>query len=314
MEIIYGSNKALSISPSGVGLGNFDGLHIGHMTLINTLLSESKLNGLCSVLYTFTKHPENIMRKKLYTPLLTNSEKKIELLKETSLNTLYFDEFDEEFSRMKPEDFVKKILIGRLKMKLAVSGFNYRFGYKGQGDVALLKELGKRYGFKVIIIPPIKVYNEVASSTLIRQYITMGDMNKVFRLLGRHYSVTGAVETGRKVGRTIGFPTANIQPDDNLVLPNDGVYITKTLYQCNLLNGVTNVGYNPTFERQKHISVETHLLDFQADLYGKNIEVFFIAKVRGEKKFRDKDELIKQIQKDILKAREYFDLNGIDKV
>lgn len=311
MEIIYNKENSKEMNTfTGVGLGNFDGLHIGHMALINTLIKEAKLNSLSSLVYTFTKHPENILRKKLFTPLITTESKKMELLGETSLNYLYFDEFDETFSRMASETFVKEILVNGLKMKLAVAGFDYKFGYKGQGDVNVLIELGKKYSFKVIVIPPIKINNEVVSSTKIRQYIAKGDIDQVFKLLGRHYSITADVVSGRRVGNTIGFPTANINPEDYLILPQNGVYITKTLLDDQLYCSITNIGYNPTFEDQLKLSVETHLMDFERDIYGKRIEVFFLKKIRDEKKFNSINELVDQIKMDRIKAREFLNLNG----
>ncbi len=307
MEVVYGTNENRKLDRhTGVGLGNFDGLHIGHMALINTLINESKLNNLDSVVYTFSKHTGNILRKKLFTPLLTTLDKKIEFLNETSLKYLYFDEFDEDFSRIKPESFVKNILVERLKMRLAVVGFDYRFGYKGGGNVEFLKELGKKYNFSVIVIPPIKVDGEIVSSTLIRENITRGNMNKVFKFLGRHYSIAGEVESGRKVGRVLGFPTANIIPEEYTALPHEGVYATKTLLNGVLYNSVTNIGRNPTFKDAGKLTVETHILDFEDDIYGKSIEVFFIERLRKEKKFEGTDELIRQIQKDVKAAGDYF--------
>jgi len=312
MEVIYnsinGDNKIKNAA--GVGLGNFDGLHIGHMTLINTLINECKFFGLDSVVYTFKKHPENILRKKLFTPLITTVNKKIQLLSETSLSYLYFDEFNETFSRMKPEKFVKDILVDRLNIRLAVAGFDYRFGYKGSGDVELLKELGEKYNYRVIIIPPVKIDNEVVSSTLIRSNIAKGNMDKVFKLLGRHYSISGKVQNGRRIGNTLGFPTANIQPESYLTIPQKGVYITKTLIDGILYEGITNVGSNPTISEQDFISIETHIFDFDEDIYGKDIEVFFISKVRNEKKFKSKDELVQQVKKDIQAAKNFFDKNA----
>jgi riboflavin kinase / FMN adenylyltransferase len=311
MEIIYYQKGQKVIENfTGIGLGNFDGLHIGHMALINTVIKESKLNSLDSVVYTFTKHPENILRKSLFTPLITTESKKMELLGETSLNHLYFDEFDEEFSRMSPEVFVREVLVGRLKMKLAVAGFDYKFGYKGQGDIDLLKELGKKYLFKTIVIPPIKINNEVVSSTKIRQHITKGDMDQVFKLLGRHYSITAEVISGRRVGNTIGFPTANINPENYLILPQKGVYITRTQLKEKLYCSMTNIGYNPTFENQDTLSVETHIIDFEGDIYGDKIEVFFLKKLRNEKKFSSVGELVNQIKIDMQKVREFLNLNG----
>ncbi|MCX7843559.1 MAG: bifunctional riboflavin kinase/FAD synthetase [Clostridia bacterium] len=311
MEVIYGVKNDKQIQGyTGVGLGNFDGLHIGHMSLINILIRESKLNGFKSVVYTFTKHPENILRKKLFTPLLTKESKKIELLGETALNYLYFDEFDEGYSRKTPESFVKSILVEKLKAKIVVAGFDYRFGYKGQGDAALLKEFGKKYKFHVIIIPPIKIGDEIVSSTKIRQNIAQGCMDEVFKLLGRHYSITAEVISGRRVGNTIGFPTANISPEGYLILPQNGVYITKTLLNGELYESITNIGYNPTFEEEKRLTVETHIIDFERNIYGEKIEVFFLQKIRDEVKYNSIEELKEQIKRDMKKARDYFSFYG----
>lgn len=307
MKVIYNSNGNASFKgPKGIGLGNFDGLHIGHMVLVNTLIAESRLFGLKSMIYTFTKHPENILRKKLFTPLLTTEGKKIELLRETSLDYLFFEEFDESFSRIKPESFVKDILVDRFNIKIAIAGFDYRFGYRGQGNTNILQELGKLYNFKVIVIPPVKLENEIVSSTIIRDCVTKGHMDRVFRFLGRHYSITGEVKDGKRLGSKLGFPTANIHPEDYLILPRDGVYITKTLLDGNLFTSITNVGKNPTFVEGSRINVETHILDFDRDIYNKKIEVFFITRIRGEIKFKGKDELIAQVNKDIAAAREFF--------
>ncbi|HHV29595.1 bifunctional riboflavin kinase/FAD synthetase [Acetivibrio mesophilus] len=307
MKVVYGAEGNYNfIRPTGIGLGNFDGLHVGHMALINKLISESELNSLDSVVYTFSKHPENIMRKELFTPLITAMDKKVELLEKTRLDYLYFEKFDETFSRMKPEEFVKDILVGRLNMRLAVAGFNYRFGYRGQGDTEMLSQLGRELGFKVIVIEPIKLGDEVVSSTKIRSYILDGDMDRVFTLLGRHYSIAGKVEEGRRIGNTIGFPTANIYPEAYLVLPCNGVYITKTLIDGKMHPSITNVGSNPTFGGLDKISVETYILDFDKSIYGKKVEVFFIAKLRDQMKFGSVKELTDQIEKDIGTAKNYF--------
>jgi riboflavin kinase/FMN adenylyltransferase len=309
MKLINTENGIVQMErPTGVGLGNFDGLHIGHMALVNTLINESRLNGLESVIYTFTRHPENIMRKKLCTPLITTFEKKEELLSQTPLDCLYFDRFTEEFSRLDPRSFVKEILVDRLKVKLVVAGFNYRFGYKGQGDTDYLKELGKEFGFRVVVIPPIKAENTVVSSTSIRHYLEMGYMEKVFKMLGRHFSISGKVVSGKQIGRTIGFPTANILPESYLVLPLKGVYITKTLLDGKFYPSMTNIGYNPTFEALLRPTVETYLLDFDEDIYNRKIEVFFLERLRDETKFSSKEELIDQMNKDRLKVREFYGL------
>ena len=312
MKTIFGAeNGKFAPRSTAVGLGNFDGLHVGHMALVNTLISEARLDGLDSMIYTFTKHPENILRKKLFTPLLTTVGKKIQLLSETALNYIFFDEFDESYSRMKPESFVREVLLEKLGARLIVAGFNYRFGYMGQGDENLLKELGKKYNFKVVIIPPIKINNEIVSSTLIRGLVAKGDMESVFRLLGRHYSITGEVLDGKRIGRRIGYPTANLQPEEYLIMPHSGVYTTKTLYNGEFYNSITNIGLNPTFGGVTRISAETHILNFDRDIYRSSIEVFFLTKLRNEKKFKSGEELADQIHRDIQAANEYFDMNDI---
>jgi riboflavin kinase/FMN adenylyltransferase len=237
--------------------------------------------------------------------------KRIQLLGETQLNYTYFDEFDENYSRMKPECFVREVLLEKLGARLVVAGFNYRFGFMGQGDVELLKELGRKYNFRVIIIPPVKINTELVSSSAIREYVSKGDMESVFRLLGRHYSITGEVRDGKQLGRRIGFPTANLQPEEYLIMPHNGVYITKTLYNDDFFSSLTNVGHNPTFGNMSTTSVETHILDFDNDIYKSNIEVFFLKKLRNEKKFKSAEELSNQISSDINDAREYFDTNQL---
>jgi len=291
---------------NGVGLGNFDGLHIGHMALINTLISECKINDLHSVVYTFTKHPETILRKGLVNRLITTNEQKTRLLEETALDTLYYKEFDEAFSRLSPDEFIKNILVDTLNIKLAVVGFNYRFGYLGKGDVEYLKKNGEKYGFRVIVIPPVKVKSEIVSSTLIREYIKKGKMERVFHLLGRHFSLYGTVVAGRRIGRTLGFPTANIMPHPSMVIPANGVYITKTKYGDKWINSITNVGMAPTLREESAFSIETHLLDYDEDIYGKDIEVCFIHKLRDEKRFENIEALKKQVDEDIKKARNYW--------
>ena len=289
----------------GVGLGNFDGLHRGHMALINTLINECQLNDLHSVVYTFMKHPEHILRKKLYTPLIMTTDHKAKVLEKTGLESLCFQEFDEEFSRMSPESFVEDILVRKMRAKLVVVGFNFHFGYMGKGDTDLLRQMGNQLGFRLVMIPPVKVREEIVSSTIIRQYIMKGKMEKAFELLGRHFSVPGKVISGTQVGRTLGFPTANMIPERCLVMPAIGVYITRTMYQGKWYNSVTNVGHRPTLNYDTKVTLETHMTGFDGQLYGQDIEVFFLKKLRDEKRFSNRDELIHQIQLDLLQAEKF---------
>lgn len=308
MQVITNSTVNTISQHTGVGLGNFDGLHIGHMALINTLISECRLNGLQSVVYTFTKHPDLMLRKALISPLITTNEQKAKLLASTELDYLYYQEFDEDYSHLSPDEFIKSILIDRLKIRLAVVGFNYRFGYMGKGDSEYLRRCGEKHGFRVIVVPPVKVNAEVVSSTLIRDYIKKGKIDRVFQLLGRHFSLTGTVVSGRRIGRTLGFPTANILANPEMVVPANGVYITKTKLKDKWLNGITNVGIAPTVRDEHIFSIETHILDVDEDIYGKSIEVCFIQRLRGEKKFENVNMLKKQVSEDIKKTRLYWEV------
>lgn len=305
MQVIN-KKKGFLTKNSGVGLGNFDGLHIGHMALINTLINECALNDLHSIVYTFNKHPQNILRKALIDPLITTNDQKTRLLERTALDFLFYESFDEAYSRLTPDEFINNILLDKLKARLVVVGFNYRFGYMGKGDVEYLKKCGEKLGFRVIVVPPVKVKTEIVSSTLIRNYIKKGRMERVFQLLGRHFSLYGTVVCGRRVGRTLGFPTANIMALPTMVVPANGVYITKTKFEDKWINSITNVGVAPTLKEDSVFSIETHLLDYNEDIYGKNIEVCFIHKLRGEKKFESIEALKKQVQSDIKKAKAYW--------
>lgn len=306
LRVITNIDKDTMQSNTGVGLGNFDGLHIGHMALINTLISECRLNGLQAVIYTFTKHPDHMLRKTLISPLITTIEQKTQILSSTEMDAVCYQEFDEAFSRLSPDEFIKTVLVDKLKIRLAVVGFNYRFGYLGKGDVEYLKKSGERLGFKVIVVPPVKVNAEIVSSTLIRDYIRKGKMDRVFQLLGRHFSLSGKVVSGKKIGRTLGFPTANIIAHAEMVVPSNGVYITKTKSEGKWFNSITNIGLAPTVREDSSFSIETHLLDYDEDLYGRDIEVCFINRLRGEKRFESISALKKQVDDDIKKARSYW--------
>lgn len=309
MKIIYSTDNAKFSKPLGVGLGNFDGLHIGHVALLNVLINECSINNLHSIIYTFIKHPDNIINKNLVTPLLITAQKKAELFAKLPVDYLFYENFDESFSRMQPEEFVRDILVNRLNIKLAVAGFDYTFGYKGTGNADLLKELGQKYGFKVVIIPPIKINDKIVSSTLIREYLSKGDMENAFSFLGRHYSITGVVEHGKGLGGKLGFPTANITPEDYLLMPAYGVYATKTVIDGKAYSSITNVGTAPTIAEgpgDNKARIETYILDFSENIYGKPIEIYFIKKIRDERKFNNTEELIMQIKNDISAAKLYI--------
>jgi riboflavin kinase/FMN adenylyltransferase len=296
--------------PAAVGLGTFDGLHIGHRRLIGVLLEEARARGLAPLVYTFTGEPDDILRKGCHTHVLTDFDAKARLLEEAGVETLCVDEFTPDYARTEAEAFVSDILVGRLGMKLAVCGFNYTFGRYRKGDVAMLASLKERYGFDLIVIPPVEAEGEIVSSTLIRRTVAAGDVEKAARLLGRPFELVGAVVAGRRVGRSIGIPTANLEPEPCMAVPARGVYCTRTLVGGKGYDSVTNVGFRPTFDTAKdgnvRMVVETHLLDGGPDLYGREIRVRFLKRLRAERRFSDTGRLVAQIGADIEAARVYF--------
>jgi len=304
MEVKY--NVMNDVRNMGVGLGNFDGLHIGHMKLIDVLIESSKRINCKSMIYTFTLHPENILRKELFTKLITSREKKIKLLEMTELDYIFFEEFNEEFSRLDRENFVKKILVNKLKARLIVAGEDYRFGYGAHGDIEYLKRVSSIYGFDVICVPDVKIKGKKISSSSIRRLIEKGRVETANKLLGRHFSISGSVREGRKIGRKLGFPTANIEFEDSILIPANGIYITMTSIDGIMYKSVTNIGWNPTFDNKK-ITIETYILDVEGNFYNKEIEINFFKKIRDEIKFCNINDLVNQINKDILKVRKYFE-------
>lgn len=306
MEVLYRlSNTRIPEGSYGLGLGNFDGIHLGHAGIIDVLKAECESMGIPSVIYTFRRHPENILIMDKKTPIILSNEQKASILDKKNVDFLFFEEFTEEFSKIKPYDFVKNILVEEFSAKLVVVGYDFTFGIKGLGKANDLIELGKEFDFKTIIVPPVEVDGIAVSSTYLRELISLGDMEKYTRMTNRQYSIPGEVTVGRKVGSKIGFPTANILPRDGYALPSAGVYASKTKLDGVMYESITNIGTNPTFGC-RHTTIETHIFNYEEKLYGQNIEVFFYKKLRDEIVFGSVDELRKRISSDIEEAKKYF--------
>ncbi|MBS4539895.1 bifunctional riboflavin kinase/FAD synthetase [Clostridium sp. D2Q-11] len=283
-------------------LGSFDGLHRGHKTLIENVIKEAKQEGLKSAVFTFSNHPASIISNREEPKLLINNNHKTEILKKLGVDYLIMIPFSTEFMKMEPEDFVKNILVDNLKVQRIVVGFNYRFGYKGRGDTDLLKKLSEKYGFEVEIVSPIKYNGEIISSTVIRNLISEGNIKKANKYLDRYFSIEGKVIHGKKRGKGMGFPTANIDLNSNYIVPKLGVYKTETIYNSSKYDSVTSVGMNPTFENGEDISIETYLLNFDKNIYDEDIRINFIKHLRNEIKFQSKDELVRQMTLDVENA------------
>jgi riboflavin kinase/FMN adenylyltransferase len=254
---------------------------------------------------TFDPHPIKVMSPGNGPPLITPIEQKLELISNAGMDIILCLPFTLEFASMSAEDFVRDILMDRLGVKEIVVGYDYMFGNMRQGGVSLLREMGDKFGFRVHVIDPIHLDDAVVSSTSIREFVQQGNLVDAKKLLGRDYQICGTVVKGKgRGGRLLGFPTANLQPVDELI-PRRGVYAVIVSVDDKNYCGVTNIGYNPTFGDDT-LSVETHLLDFSENIVGRKIKVRFIQRLRDEKTFRDVKELSEGISQDIEQARKFM--------
>lgn len=281
---------------SYVALGSFDGLHSGHLSLVNKIIELANENKGRSIVYTFKNHPRTLIKGATPPKLLMDNESKEEILEALGVDLIYFEEFNEEYMKLTPEGFIK-YLCEKFKVKGIVVGFNYRFGYKNIGNIEMLKELSTKYGYELYVMEPCNYENEVISSTRIRDELLNGNVDKAMKMLNRPYIIKGKVVHGKKLGRTIGFPTANLDYSKEALIPRKGVYYTNVQWQGKIYKGITSVGNNPTVNGDK-LTIETYILDFNNDLYGHNIKVYFIKKIRDEKKFNSIDDLVIQLNKD----------------
>ncbi len=289
-----------------ITIGNFDGVHKGHQTLLNEVIQKAKSIGGTSVAMTFEPHPITVLQKDGHPPLITMYEQKIELLSQYDLDFLVCIPFTHEFASITAENFVKDILVDRMGVKAIVVGNDYSFGKNREGNIDLLRSYASQFGFEVMVIDWQQIAytsGERISSTKIREIVMDGRVEDAVNLLGRHYQIRGKVVSGRnRGGKLLGFPTANINLVDELS-PKTGVYAVSVQFEGQKYSGVANIGYSPTFD--DHLfTIEVHILDFDGDIYDRKIRVNFISRLRDEKKFSNITELSEQIKKDIAKARE----------
>jgi riboflavin kinase/FMN adenylyltransferase len=296
MIIIDKELQDIQNSNNYIALGSFDGLHMGHLSLIYKVIEVAKKNNGKSMVFTFKNHPRTFINKENAPRLLMSNEKKINLLEIHKIDIVCLKEFNDEFMKMTPEEFIE-FMIFNYNAKGFVVGFNYKFGYKNLGNVELLRILQRKYGYELYVMEPCTYKNEVVSSTRIRKALEDGEVLDASKMLNVPYSLSGEVVHGRQIGRTIGFPTANLKYDENFILPKIGVYYTKIRVNNNMYKGITSVGKNPTV-KGKNLTIETHILDFNEDIYGKKIEVDFIKRIREEKKFNSLEELKEQLEID----------------
>ncbi len=293
-----------------ISIGNFDGVHIGHQALFHEVIEKADAMGGTSIAMTFEPHPIRVLKKNNNPPLITLYEQKIELISNSDIDVLICVPFTHEFAAISARSFVEDILVKQIGMKAIVVGKDYTFGRNREGSIDLLKEYAKELDFEVIVSNWIQVSRDRAnriSSTRIRELVKDGNVRDAQPLLGRNYQIRGTVSHGRdRGGRLLGCPTANITLQDELC-PKTGVYAVTVECLGQKFKGVANIGYSPTFD-DLQFTVEVHILDFSGDLYGKEIRVNFIERLRDEIRFNSIEELSDQIQKDIQHAREILSL------
>ncbi len=285
-----------------VTIGNFDGVHLGHQFLFKTLIQEARRENRKAVVITFDPHPKKILhpdRRPFY--LITTLEEKIRLIEKQGIDALMIIPFTLEFSETTAEEFVNEILWDGLRIRKILIGHDYTFGKDKAGNESLLSKLGNKLGFEVGIINAFKVDNGVISSTRLRYAILEGNVKKATAILGRPYNLGGIVIEGSRRGGTLGFPTANIKPV-KVLMPANGVYAAVIHMEDSRYQGVLNIGLNPTFSDEK-LSIEVHILDFNDNIYGKNLDILFIDRIRDEKKFTGPEKLVEQIKRDTDQAR-----------
>ena len=299
MELIYGVDHYKKRSQGlYLALGNFDGVHIGHKQLIDQAVKKAKDNQGLSAAFIFEPHPSKILHPEKAPQMLITAEKKASLLQAIGLDILIYQHFNRDIAGWTPEHFAEEILVGKLGVKEVFVGFNYSFGYKGRGNPEILAALGRKWGFGVNIIDPVQFDGQLVSSSLIRQLLNKGDIKNAAVLLGYQPLLEAQVVPGENRGASLGFPTANLKFREDLILPGTGVYAGLITIQQKTYKSVINIGNKPTFHDDYPLTVEVHIIDFNGDVYGEDVELYFISKLRDEKKFAGIEQLVEQIRKD----------------
>lgn len=307
MKVHYSFESYINIKKPVVTVGTFDGVHIGHQTIIERLKTIAKKIDGETVLLTFYPHPRKvILNDQSNLKLINTKNEKIKLLEQYGLDHLFIHPFNEEFSRISPTSYVRDLLVNQLKTNHLVIGYNHQFGRNREGNLTLLRELSSIYDFNIEEISAQQINEIKVSSTKIRAAIEAGNIATANNYLGHTFSISGKVIQGNKLGRTIGFPTANIKIDESdKICPPKGVYAVRVKLDNQTLNGMMNIGTRPTIEKeQTTLSNEVHIFNFNKDIYNLTIQIEFIARIREEKKFNDINGLKQQLIDDQKKSME----------
>jgi riboflavin kinase / FMN adenylyltransferase len=305
MRLFHGTDNADIARPTVITLGVFDGLHLGHQLIMKTVVERARALSAVPTVITFEPHPRAVLHPESAPPLLQTFDQKIEALSVLGIEQTIVIHFDQAFSQIRAKDFLRETVTDRLHAKAVYLGKGFAFGHNREGNIELLRKVGAELGFLADEVPEVRLRGRRIGSTRIRQLLQQGRVNLARRMLGRPYGVEGQVIRGAARGATLGFPTANLHPQ-NRVIPDRGIYITATLIEGKWRRSVTNIGVRPTFADSTQLSVETYVLNWSGDLYGDVLRVRFLHRLRDEKKFGSVEDLKRQIERDVTRASHYF--------
>jgi len=309
MRLFHGTDNAEIQRPTVLTLGVFDGLHLGHQLIMHTVVERARALGAVPTAITFDPHPRAVLHPHSSPPLLQTLDQKVEGFGVLGIEQTIVIRFTEEFSKIPAEDFLRDAVMDRLHAREVYLGRGFAFGHNREGNIELLRQVSKELAFVAGEVPEVGLRGQRVSSSKIRELLAQGKVNLARRMLGRPYGVEGRVERGNERGHRLGFPTANLRPQ-NRVIPAHGVYVTGTLIEGQWRRSVTNVGTRPTFETGLEPSVETYVVNWTGDLYGDVIRVRFLHRLRNEQKFNSLESLKTQISRDVDRAQNYFERAG----
>ncbi|MFA9409092.1 MAG: bifunctional riboflavin kinase/FAD synthetase [Candidatus Dadabacteria bacterium] len=305
MKVIFDPEEPIQNSTSAT-IGNFDGVHIGHKKILSAVKQEAKQQGLSSCVITFHPHPQKVLQN-IDIPLLVPIRERLKLLEDQGIDVVACYTFTKDIAKISAQDFVTDILVGKLNLKHLIVGPDFSFGRKREGNLSLLNKMGAEYGFDTEVVETALYEGEIVSSTSIRNLVREGNLLKARNFLGYNFYIEGQVKEGERRGRQIGFPTANLDTDWD-ILPKVGVYATLANVNGTKHQSITNIGYRPTFGHNG-LLIETHIFDFDEDIYKKRIKVEFVDRVRDEQKFNGPEALVEQIKRDVERVKEILSSN-----
>lgn len=305
MAIYYSISDLPEFLRPVITIGTFDGVHQGHKVILKKVSEHAKAIGGESLLLTFEPHPRKLIFPDQRIPILTPLDKKLQLVTETGIQHIVVVPFTKEFAALSAEEYVSGFLVKTFRPGAIIIGYDHHFGHDRTGNINLLKKMQSEYGFEVVEIPEQLIDEAAVSSTKVRNAIAEGHVEEAAHMLGRNYTLAGRVQKGAQLGRRIGYPTANIMPAHNeQLIPANGVYAVQVLYKGQAYNAMLNIGYRPTVSTEQTLHIEAHIFNFSADVYGEEMEIIFVARLRDEQKFNSVDELKAQLKNDEIAAKQ----------